>query len=186
MLQYESRHSQMFYKYVLLKISQNTQENTCTGVFILIKFATSSKRDSSTGVLLWILQKIFTGHLQRLPLHSNLRKVVIGWFLDLSYHSPKEIVSARKVFLRRFRFHLKVLVKIEQKKFSTMVGKYVNTEAAIQMFYQVSAFKLSAKLGKIPMAELLILSFVFLIVNKFEYLNVIKRNLIKRNLRNIH
>ena len=77
-------------------------------------------------------------------------------------------------------------MKIEQKKFSTMVGKYVNTEAAIQMFYQVSAFKLSAKLGKIPMAELLILSFVFLIVNKFEYLNVIKRNLIKRNLRNIH
>ena len=145
MLQYESRHSQMFYKYVLLKISQNTQENTCTGVFILIKFATSSKRDSSTGVLLWILQKIFTGHLQRLLLHSNLRKAVIGRFLDLSYHSPKEIVSARKVFLRRFRFHLKVLVKIEQKKFSTMVSKYVNTEAAIQMFYQVSAFKLSAK-----------------------------------------
>ena len=39
---------------VLLEISQNSQENTCTRASFLIKF--QAKRDSGTGVFLWILR----------------------------------------------------------------------------------------------------------------------------------
>ena len=47
-------------KMVFLKISQNLQENTFVGVFFLIKLQASGlklyqKRDSNTGVFLWIL-----------------------------------------------------------------------------------------------------------------------------------
>ena len=45
---------------VLLKASQNSQENTCAGVSLFLE--TFLKSDSSTGVSLWSL-RIFSGHL---------------------------------------------------------------------------------------------------------------------------
>ena len=63
----------VFGKNVFLKISQNLQENTCTTVSFLIKLQASDlqlyqKRDSGTGVFLWILQN-FQEHLfYRTPL----------------------------------------------------------------------------------------------------------------------
>ena len=47
-------------KIVFLEISQNSQENNCATVSFLIKLQTLglqlySKRDSATGVFLWIL-----------------------------------------------------------------------------------------------------------------------------------
>ena len=58
---HSSIRSDMFYKEVLLKVSENLQENTCVRVFFLIKLhtmqpATLLKRDSNTDVLLWILR----------------------------------------------------------------------------------------------------------------------------------
>ena len=46
-----------------LKILQWSQESTCVGVYFLMKMLALSpvtflKRDSNTGVLLWLLQKI--------------------------------------------------------------------------------------------------------------------------------
>ena len=48
-------------KQVLLEISQNSQENTCVKVSILIKLQVSGnfiKIDSSTGAFLWILRNV--------------------------------------------------------------------------------------------------------------------------------
>ena len=60
-------------KMLLLRISQNFQENTSVGVSLLIKLQVSDlqlcyKRDSNRGVFLWIL-RIFLGQLfHRTPL----------------------------------------------------------------------------------------------------------------------
>ena len=43
-------------KKMLLNISQNSQENTCARVSFIIKLQLYEKRDSGTGVFLWILQ----------------------------------------------------------------------------------------------------------------------------------
>ena len=47
----------VLWKKVLLKISQNLQENTCARASFLIKLQAKAckKRDSGTGVFLWIL-----------------------------------------------------------------------------------------------------------------------------------
>ena len=54
-------------KKVFLKISQNSQEKTCVGVYILINLHTSGlqlyqKRDSEKGVFLWI-QRVFKNNV---------------------------------------------------------------------------------------------------------------------------
>ena len=59
-------------KKVFLEISRNSQENTCAGVSILITLQDSGlqpylKRDSCTGVFLWILQNF----LEYLSLHNT-------------------------------------------------------------------------------------------------------------------
>ena len=56
----EAGTERVLLKKVLLKISENSQENTCVGVSFLIKLKVSGlqlyrKRDSDTGILLWIL-----------------------------------------------------------------------------------------------------------------------------------
>ena len=60
LLQHSSRHYLPRQKQVFLKISQNSLENTCARVSFLIRFQASGlqlylKRDSGTGVFLWIL-----------------------------------------------------------------------------------------------------------------------------------
>ena len=56
----EADTGRVLLKKVLLKISENSQENTCVGVSFLIKLQVSGlqlyrKRDSHTGILQWIL-----------------------------------------------------------------------------------------------------------------------------------
>ena len=70
-LKMKKEPSDVFYR---KKIPQNSQENTCARVSFLMKFQVSglhlfSKRDSGTGVFLWILRN-FEEHL----FYRNLRK----------------------------------------------------------------------------------------------------------------
>ena len=59
---------------IFLKISQNSQENTCAGVSFLIKLqARSEKRDSGTGVFLWILRN-FQEHFFNRTTPGELRE----------------------------------------------------------------------------------------------------------------
>ena len=56
----EAATNGVLYKKVFLEISENSQENTCVRVSFLIKLQAwclqlSQKRDSGTGVFLWIL-----------------------------------------------------------------------------------------------------------------------------------
>ena len=57
---FRSSRPEVYCKKVFLKISQNSQENTCTKVFFSIKLQAwdlqlYQKRDSGTGLFLWIL-----------------------------------------------------------------------------------------------------------------------------------
>ena len=75
-----SSHRRCSIKKVFLKISQNSQKNACAGFSFLIKLQIwelqlYSKRDSGTGVSLWILWN-FEEHLfYRTPHENNFSKV---------------------------------------------------------------------------------------------------------------
>ena len=62
---FRSSRSKMVCKKMFLKISQNSLENGCARVFFLVNLQAwglqlcfIKKKDSDTGVLLWILQNI--------------------------------------------------------------------------------------------------------------------------------
>ena len=55
----KKRPPKVFYKKVFLKISQNSQENTCVGVSVLVKF-----RASSCNYIKKVKNTFFTEHLQ--------------------------------------------------------------------------------------------------------------------------
>ena len=70
---YRNIDSQMFFKICITKLSQILKENTCHGVSFFQKLqvwrpTTLSKRDSSTGGLLWNLQNFLktTFHTERI------------------------------------------------------------------------------------------------------------------------
>ena len=79
---------------MFLEISQNSQENTCGRVsFLIERSATLLKKDSSTGVFLWILRN-FEEHLfYRTPpgdyfrIKSDIRN---QWFHDKSFAKNQE------------------------------------------------------------------------------------------------
>ena len=60
---------ELFYKKGVLKVLQNSQENTCTRVSFLIKLQACKliKRDPHTGVFLWILQNFYEHLFYRTP-----------------------------------------------------------------------------------------------------------------------
>ena len=75
MLQAEASTGGVPWKKVFLKISQNSQENICARVSLLIKVMTWSlqfylKRDSGTRVFLWILWN-FQEYIFREYLHAT-------------------------------------------------------------------------------------------------------------------
>ena len=64
---FRSSRPELLYKNVILKISENLQESTCTEVSFLVKCQAGGlqlyqKRDSGTGIVLWILRN-FREHL---------------------------------------------------------------------------------------------------------------------------
>ena len=60
---YLNSHPEVFYKKVLLKVLQNSQENSCEGISFSCSF--NEKRGSGTGGLLRILRNWFDVKIQK-------------------------------------------------------------------------------------------------------------------------
>ena len=103
-----SSHWRCSVKIVLLKISQNSQKNTCARISFLIRLQTLGlqlylKRDSATGVFLWILCNFQERFFHRTPLDDCFW----NWYYWLISRAARMKV---KNIYRRYTYHCKASI----------------------------------------------------------------------------
>ena len=108
----------VLWKKLYIKISQYSQENSCVGISVLIKFLNKIsllKRYYNAGFFLWIFQKNFHEHqfwrtsvnkcfwYNNLLLHEALMNWFFGWFLTKSLENLlSEVHTKLKYLLKVF------------------------------------------------------------------------------------
>ena len=96
-----SNHQRCSVKKVFLEISQNSEENICARVSFLIK-QLYQKRDSGTGVFLWILRNFYEHLLATICTHPTTNyvyKEVYQWRVKLLSANPTKWSNTLKQFV---------------------------------------------------------------------------------------